>query len=115
MVEEAAVPPYRAEPGVSPESRTETFVAMKFAIDNWRWAGIPFYVRTGKRLGRRHTEITIQFKKTPLEIFQNTAGHHLRTNQLVIEIQPEEGMMLTFGAKIPGSTVRVGSVNMSCE
>ena len=88
---------------------------MKLAIDNWRWAGIPFYVRTGKRLAARHTEITIQFKKTPLQIFQDTAGHKLRTNQLVIEIQPEEGMMLTFGAKIPGSTVRVGSVNMSCE
>ena len=114
-VENAMVPAYRNEPGVSPESRTETFVAMKFAIDNWRWAGIPFYVRTGKRLAKRHTEITIQFKKTPLEIFQDTAGHKLRTNQLVIQIQPEEGMMLSFGAKIPGSTVRVGSVNMSCE
>ncbi|PYY23434.1 MAG: glucose-6-phosphate dehydrogenase [Acidobacteria bacterium] len=114
-VGELIAPAYRNEPGVSPESRTETFVAMKLAIDNWRWAGIPFYVRTGKRLAARHTEITIQFKKTPLQIFQDTAGHKLRTNQLVIEIQPEEGMMLTFGAKIPGSTVRVGSVNMSCE
>ena len=114
-VEETSAPAYRAEQGVSPESRTETFVAMKLAIDNWRWAGIPFYVRTGKRLAERHTEITIQFKKTPLQIFQDTAGHKLKTNQLVIQIQPEEGMMLTFGAKIPGSTVRVGSVNMSCE
>jgi len=114
-VGEATAAAYRNEPGVSPESRTETFVAMKLAIDNWRWAGIPFYVRTGKRLAERHTEITIQFKKTPLQIFQDTAGHKLRTNQLVIQIQPEEGMMLTFGAKIPGSTVRVGSVNMSCE
>lgn len=112
---DAAAPAYRAEPGVSPESRTETFVAMKLAIDNWRWAGIPFYVRTGKRLAERHTEITIQFKKTPLQIFQDTAGHKLRTNQLVVQIQPEEGMMLSFGAKIPGSTVRVGSVDMSCE
>src|SRR5215813_8774868 len=110
-----SVPAYRSESGVSPESRTETFVAMRFAIDNWRWAGIPFYVRTGKRLAQRHTEITIQFKKTPLQIFQDTAGHRLRTNQLVIQIQPNEGMMLTFGAKIPGSSVRVGSVNMSCE
>ena len=110
-----SVPAYRNEPGVSPESRTETFVAMKLAIDNWRWAGIPFYVRTGKRLAERHTEITIQFKKTPLQIFQDTPSHKLRTNQLVIQIQPEEGMMLSFGAKIPGSTVRVGSVDMSCE
>ena len=111
----AVVPAYRAESGVSPDSRTETFVAMKFAIDNWRWAGVPFYLRTGKRLAKRHTEVTIQFKKTPLQIFQDTAGHKLRTNQLVIQIQPEEGMMLSFGAKIPGSTVRVGSVDMSCE
>ena len=115
LVDDAPVPAYRKEPGVSPESRTETFVAMKLAIDNWRWAGIPFYVRTGKRLAKRHTEITIQFKKTPLQIFQDTPGHKLRTNQLVIQIQPEEGMMLSFGAKIPGSTVRVGSVDMSCE
>jgi glucose-6-phosphate 1-dehydrogenase len=114
-VDDTMVPAYRSEPGVSPESRTETFVAMKLAIDNWRWAGIPFYVRTGKRLTKRHTEITIQFKKTPLEIFHDAAGHKLRTNQLVIQIQPEEGMMLSFGAKVPGSTVRVGSVNMSCE
>ena len=111
----AEVPGYRDEPGVAPDSRTETFVALKLAIDNWRWAGIPFYIRTGKRLGERHTEITIQFKKTPLQIFQDTEGHKLRTNQLVIQIQPEEGMTLSFGAKIPGSTVRVGSVDMSCE
>jgi glucose-6-phosphate 1-dehydrogenase len=114
-VDGAVVPAYRAESGVSPDSRTETFVAMKFAIDNWRWAGVPFYLRTGKRLAKRHTEVTIQFKKTPLQIFQDTAGHKLRTNQLVIQIQPEDGMMLSFGAKIPGSTVRVGSVDMSCE
>ena len=115
QIEGAPVPGYRKEPGVSPESRTETFVAMKLEIDNWRWAGIPFYVRTGKRLAKRDTEITIQFKRTPLQIFQDTAGHKLRTNQLVIQIQPEEGMMLSFGAKIPGATVRVGSVDMSCE
>jgi glucose-6-phosphate 1-dehydrogenase len=114
-IDTTIVPGYRKEPGVAPESRTETFVAMKLAIDNWRWAGIPFYIRTGKRMARRHTEVTIQFKRTPLQIFQDTAGHKLRTNQLVIQIQPEEGMMLSFGAKIPGSTVRVGSVDMSCE
>jgi glucose-6-phosphate 1-dehydrogenase len=115
MVDGQPVPGYREEPGVASDSRTETFVALKLAIDSWRWAGIPFYVRTGKRLAERHTEVTIQFKKTPLEIFHDTAGHKQRTNQLVIQIQPEEGMMLSFGAKIPGSTVRVGSVNMSCE
>ena len=115
IIDGQPVPGYREEQGVASDSRTETFVALKLAIDNWRWAGIPFYVRTGKRLAERHTEVTIQFKKTPLEIFHDTAGHKQRTNQLVIQIQPEEGMMLSFGAKIPGSTVRVGSVNMSCE
>jgi len=115
LIEDARVSAYRKEPGVSPESRTETFVAMKLEIDNWRWAGIPFYVRTGKRLAKRDTEITIQFKRTPMQIFQDTADHKLRTNQLVIQIQPEEGMMLSFGAKIPGASVRVGSVDMSCE
>jgi glucose-6-phosphate 1-dehydrogenase len=111
----APVPGYREEPGVAPDSRTETFVGLKLTIDNWRWAGIPIYVRTGKRLADRHTEVTIQFKKTPLQIFQHSADHKSRTNQLVIQIQPEEGMMLSFGAKIPGATVRVGSVDMSCE
>ncbi|HET9742948.1 MAG TPA: glucose-6-phosphate dehydrogenase [Terriglobales bacterium] len=115
LVDGVTVPAYRKEPGVSPESRTETFVAMKLSIDNWRWAGVPFYVRTGKRLAERHTEIVIQFKRTPIPLFQDSPGHKARTNQLVIQIQPEEGMSLSFGAKIPGSTVRVGSVDMSCE
>src|SRR6266403_3546851 len=81
------VPGYRAEPGVSPESRTETFVALKVNIDNWRWAGVPFYLRTGKRLAKRHTEITIQFKRTPFELFRNTPVHK-HSNQLVLQIPP---------------------------
>jgi glucose-6-phosphate 1-dehydrogenase len=105
---------YRAEPGVSPESRTETFVAMKLSIDNWRWVGVPFYLRTGKRLGKRHTEITIQFKKTPFELFRD-APVKKHSNQLVIQIQPVEGISLSFGAKIPGPILRVGSVDMSFE
>jgi glucose-6-phosphate 1-dehydrogenase len=105
---------YRSEPGVSPESRTETFVALKLNIDNWRWVGVPFYVRTGKRLAKRHTEITIQFKRTPFELFRNTPGHK-HSNQLVIQIQPAEGISLSFGAKIPGPILRVGSVDMSFE
>ncbi len=108
------VPAYRGEPGVSPESRTETFLALKLNIDNWRWAGVPFYFRTGKRLALRHTEITIQFKRTPFEIFRNSPVHK-HTNQLVMQIQPVEGISLSFGAKIPGPVLRVGSVDMSFE
>ena len=105
---------YRAEPGVSPESRTETLVALKLNIDNWRWVGVPFYLRTGKRLARRHTEITIQFRKTPFELFRKVPVKK-HTNQLVIQIQPVEGISLSFGAKIPGPVLRVGSVDMSFE
>jgi glucose-6-phosphate 1-dehydrogenase len=109
------VPAYRTEPGVAPESRTETFVAMKLSIDNWRWAGVPFYLRTGKRLARRHTEIAIQFKRTPFELFRHAPFHKLHTNTLVIQIQPVEGISLSFGAKIPGPLLKVGSVDMSFE
>jgi glucose-6-phosphate 1-dehydrogenase len=105
---------YRAEPGVAPESKTETFLAFRLNIDNWRWAGVPFYIRTGKRLARRHTEITIQFKRTPCEIFRSAPVHN-HTNQLVIQIQPVEAISLSFGAKIPGPVLRVGSVDMSFE
>ena len=110
-----SVPGYRAEPGVAPESRTETFVALKLNIDNWRWAGVPFYLRSGKRLARRHTEIAIQFKRMPFELFRKTPFHKLHTNTLVIQIQPVEGISLSFGAKIPGPLLRVGSVDMSFE
>ena len=115
VVETETVPGYRMEPGVSPESRTETFVALKLNIDNWRWAGVPFYLRTGKRLAKRHTEITIHFKQTPFELFRNAPFHKLHTNTLVIQIQPVEGISLSFGAKIPGAVLRVGSVDMSFE
>ncbi len=108
------MPAYRSEPGVAPESRTETFLALKLNIDNWRWAGVPFYIRTGKRLAQRHTEITIQFKRTPFEIFRNAPVHN-HTNQLVMQIQPVEGISLSFGAKVPGPVLRVGSVDMSFE
>jgi len=109
------VPGYRAEPGVSPESRTETFVALRLNIDNWRWAGVPFYLRTGKRLAKRHTEIAIQFKRTPFEMFRKAPSHESHTNTLVIQIQPVEGISLSFGAKIPGAVLRVGSVDMRFE
>jgi glucose-6-phosphate 1-dehydrogenase len=109
------VPGYRSEPGVARESRTETFVALKLNIDNWRWAGVPFYLRTGKRLAKRHTEIAIQFKRTPFELFRKSPLHTTHTNTLVIQIQPAEGISLNFGAKIPGPLLRVGSVDMSFE
>jgi glucose-6-phosphate 1-dehydrogenase len=105
---------YRAEPGVSPESRTETFVALKLNIDNWRWVGVPFYLRTGKRIAKRHTEITIQFKKAPFDLFRKMPVKE-HSNQLVMQIQPTEAISLSFGAKIPGPVLRVGSVDMSFE
>jgi glucose-6-phosphate 1-dehydrogenase len=109
------VPAYRAEPGVAAESRTETFVALKLNIDNWRWAGVPFYLRTGKRLAKRQTEIAIQFRRTPFQLFRNAPLHQPHTNTLVLQIQPAEGIALSFGAKIPGPLLRVGSVNMDFE
>jgi glucose-6-phosphate 1-dehydrogenase len=109
------VPGYRTEPGVAPGSRTETFAAFKLLIDNWRWAGVPFYMRTGKRLTQRHTEITIQFRHTPFELFRRAGFHSRQANALVIQIQPVEGISMSFGAKIPGPVLRVGSVNMSFE
>jgi glucose-6-phosphate 1-dehydrogenase len=115
MIGTEKVPRYRAEPGVAPESRTETFVALKLNIDNWRWAGVPFYLRTGKRLAKRHTEISIQFRRTPFQLFRNAPLHKMHTNTLVIQIQPVEGISLSFGAKVPGPVLRVGAVDMSFE
>ena len=106
---------YRNEPDVSPDSNTETFVALKLQIDNWRWAGVPFYLRTGKRLAQRATEIVIQFRRTPFVLFRNTAVKNLETNRLVIHIQPDEGISLSFGAKVPGSVMRLGLVNMDFD
>jgi len=106
------VPGYRLEEGVPPESKTETFVALKLMIDNWRWADVPFYLRTGKRLATRHTEIAIQFKRAPFVLFRNTTVDSLEANQLVIHLAPDEGISLRFGAKIPGAQMKVGSVKM---
>ena len=106
---------YRSEPDVAHDSNTETFVALKLQIDNWRWAGVPFYLRTGKRLAQRTTEIVIQFRRTPFVLFRNTAVKNLETNRLVIHIQPEEGISLSFGAKVPGSVMKLGLVNMDFD
>ncbi len=109
------VPAYRAEAGVPPESRTETFVAMKLLIDNWRWADVPFYLRTGKRMPARNTHIVIQFRRAPFVLFRDTPVENLMPNQLVLHIQPEEGISLRFAAKVPGPVMRLGAVDMNFE
>jgi glucose-6-phosphate 1-dehydrogenase len=102
---------YRQEPGVNPESSTETFAALKLYFDNWRWAGVPFYIRSGKRLQKRVTEIAIQFKDVPHRLFTTTDAP-LEPNVLVVRIQPNEGITLRFGAKLPGQLTRIRWVNM---
>ncbi|MFZ0958661.1 MAG: glucose-6-phosphate dehydrogenase [Candidatus Sulfotelmatobacter sp.] len=106
---------YRSEPDVPPDSRTETFVAMKLLIDNWRWADVPFYLRTGKRMTARSTQIVIQFRRAPFVLFRDTPVDHLMPNQLVLHIQPEEGISLQFAAKVPGPVMRLGTVDMNFE
>jgi len=106
---------YRSEPDVPPDSRTETFVAMKLSIDNWRWADVPFFLRTGKRMPVRNTHIVIQFRRAPFVLFRDTPVEHLMPNQLVLHIQPEEGISLQFAAKVPGPVMRLGTVDMNFE
>ena len=107
------VPGYKEEPKVSPTSRTETYVALKLFIDNWRWAGTPFYLRHGKHLPKRVTEVAIEFKRAPHLLFSNgTGGEQLEPNVLVARIQPDEGISLRFGAKVPGPRMQIRSVNM---
>jgi glucose-6-phosphate 1-dehydrogenase len=113
MQDGVKVPAYRAEPMVAPDSRTETFVAMKLYIDNWRWADVPFYLRTGKRLPKRTTQIAIQFKRAPFVLFRKTAVDRLEPNRLVLHLQPDEGISLSFSAKVPGPVVQIGDVNMN--
>ena len=103
---------YRSEQGADPKSATETYVALKLLVDNWRWAGVPFYVRTGKRLAKRDTEIVIQFKQPPQVLFRGTPAENVPPNLLVLQIQPEEGINLCFQAKVPGPQVRTGQVDM---
>ena len=105
------VPGYRQEAEVDPLSETETYVAARLTIDDWRWSGVPFYVRTGKRLPKRATEIAIQFRAVPHRLFQ-AAGAEPEPNLLAIRIQPDEGIMLRFGAKIPGLGLDVRAVTM---
>jgi glucose-6-phosphate 1-dehydrogenase len=112
---EKTVGGYRSEPQVDPRSATETFVAMELHIDNWRWAGVPFYLRTGKRLAQRVTEIAVQFKRAPQLLFRDTDVESLSANQLVMHIQPDEGISLRFSAKIPGAVMNLGAVDMNMK
>ncbi len=103
---------YRAEPDVSPQSHTETYVAIKLSIDNWRWAGVPFYLRTGKSMTKRKTQIAIRFKQAPLSIFKDTPLNKPIDNYLILQIQPDEGITWQFGAKVPGPHLQLAPVNM---
>jgi glucose-6-phosphate 1-dehydrogenase len=108
----SSLPGYRQEPGVKPNSATETFVALKLYVDNWRWSGVPFFLRTGKRMARAATEVAIQFKRAPHMVFRN---QNVETNSLVLNIQPDEGISLSFGAKAPGNEMNVLPVTMDFQ
>ena len=106
------VPAYRTEPDVAPDSGTETYIAMRFKIDNWRWAGVPFYVRTGKRMAVRRTEIAVHFKQAPYAMFRDTPVNKLTPNVMVMHVQPDEGITISISAKKPGTAMRLGHVDM---
>jgi glucose-6-phosphate 1-dehydrogenase len=106
------VPGYRQEEGVAPDSTTETYAMLTMFFDNWRWAGVPFYVRSGKRLPKRVTEIAIQFQAAPHQLFGPDAMEQVTPNQLIIRIQPDEGISLRFAVKVPGQITRIRDVNM---
>ena len=110
---ERDVTAYRASEGVKPQSTTETYAALKLSIDNWRWAGVPFYLRTGKALAKRETEVAIKFKEAPISMFRDTAMHGMAQNFLVIDIQPDEGITLHFNAKVPGPAIDLAPVGMT--
>jgi glucose-6-phosphate 1-dehydrogenase len=109
------VPAYRNEPQVAHDSHTPTFVAIALHIDNWRWADVPFYLRTGKRMAGRSTQIVIRFRRPPFVLFRKTSVEKITPNELVINIQPNEGISLSFEAKVPGPVVRLGAVNMDFQ
>jgi glucose-6-phosphate 1-dehydrogenase len=106
------VPGYREEDGVAPDSRTETFAALRLQISNWRWAGVPFYLRTGKRLARKVTEIVVTLRPVPHLAFQSTGSVGVQQNQIILAVQPDEGVSISIGAKIPGTRMRIRPVNM---
>ncbi|HZO89179.1 MAG TPA: glucose-6-phosphate dehydrogenase [Chthonomonadaceae bacterium] len=113
IINDTSVPGYRQEEGVNPNSNTETFVALKLFVDSWRWADVPFYLRSGKRLPRKLTEIAIQFKRVPHLFFHLTPEDQIEPNLLIMRIQPDEGISLRFGAKLPGPEMHIRQVQMN--
>ncbi|TML98309.1 MAG: glucose-6-phosphate dehydrogenase [Actinobacteria bacterium] len=111
-IEGEEVPAYREEAGVDPQSMTETYVSAKLYVDNWRWADTPFYIRTGKRLARRETTIAIQFKRAPHPPFEELSAERLRPNVLLVHVQPDEGVSLAIGVKVPGQGMTIRTVHM---
>jgi len=109
------VPGYRDEPGVNPDSLTPTYAMMKVLLDSWRWQGVPFYLMSGKRLARKLTEIVIQFKEVPHSMFRPVLGEHITANRLILGIQPDEKITLTFQTKSPGATFCLRSVTMDFD
>ena len=109
----AEVPAYRSEPGVDPASTTETYVAARLTLDSWRWAGVPFYIRTGKRLPKRTTEIAIQFRRPPMQVFKRVSPTPVAPNLLIINVQPDEGISVRFEAKLPGTRMQLAPVMMN--
>jgi glucose-6-phosphate 1-dehydrogenase len=112
MAEGKEVPGYRDEEGVPEDSRTETYAALRVEVDNWRWAGVPIYLRTGKRLARKVTEIAVTLTPVPHLAFEAAGSIGVQPNQLVMAVQPNEGVSLSLGAKIPGTRMRIRPVNM---
>jgi glucose-6-phosphate 1-dehydrogenase len=109
----AEVPGYRDEEGVDPASTTDTYVALRLQLDSWRWAGVPFYIRTGKRLPKRTTEIAIQFRRPPLHIFKRISPTAVASNLMIVNVQPDEGISVRFEAKLPGSRMQLAPVMMN--
>jgi glucose-6-phosphate 1-dehydrogenase len=113
MIAGKAVPGYREEEGIAPESATETYAAIRLSINNWRWQGVPFYLRSGKRMARRVSEIAINFKRAPGTLFAGSERFNLAANTLAFQIQPDEGLSLILNTKIPGLETRTQPVKMS--
>jgi glucose-6-phosphate 1-dehydrogenase len=107
-----SVKAYREEEGVASDSRTETYAALRLRVSNWRWAGVPFYLRTGKQLSRKITEIAVTLKPVPHLAFQSSGSVGVQANQIILTVQPDEGVSVSLGAKIPGPRMRIRPVNM---
>lgn len=114
-IEGVSVPGYRAEKGVAPDSTVETFAAVEFHIENWRWAGVPFYLRSGKRLTRTMWEVAVHFKRTPQALFARTPEDHLEPNVIVLRMKPDEGVNISFGAKRPGVEMSAGTAHLDFD